>query len=64
MASYDFPYIVRTSRAIQFLCCVIQVLMVYSDSGTLRMIPFLFIRLSVPLIWYIFLEDGKEKYII
>ncbi|CAJ0595231.1 unnamed protein product [Cylicocyclus nassatus] len=39
---YEFPYIVRTTRALQFGCCLLQILIIYSESGSIGMIPFVY----------------------
>ncbi|XGW19499.1 hypothetical protein V3C99_003391 [Haemonchus contortus] len=39
--SYDLPFLVGTSRGFQSLCCVIELLMIYSESGSLSMFAFL-----------------------
>ncbi|WKX91008.1 hypothetical protein Q1695_009673 [Nippostrongylus brasiliensis] len=39
--SYDLPFLVGTSRGIQVACCIVELLMVYSESGTLSMFAFL-----------------------
>ncbi|KAE9416396.1 hypothetical protein Angca_000428, partial [Angiostrongylus cantonensis] len=39
---YDFSYIVGISRATQFSCCLLQLLMIYSESGSIGMFSFIF----------------------
>ncbi|KAK6024155.1 hypothetical protein OSTOST_10040 [Ostertagia ostertagi] len=39
--NYDLPFLVGASRGIQSLCCIIELLMIYSESGSLSMFAFL-----------------------
>ncbi|EPB71816.1 hypothetical protein ANCCEY_09096 [Ancylostoma ceylanicum] len=39
--SYDLPYVVGMTRGVQVLCCIVQLLMIYSESGSLSMFWFL-----------------------
>ncbi|KAK6729087.1 hypothetical protein RB195_006250 [Necator americanus] len=39
--SYDLPYVVGMTRGIQLLCCIVELLMIYSESGSLSMAWFL-----------------------
>ncbi|KAL6733017.1 hypothetical protein Aduo_003712 [Ancylostoma duodenale] len=41
-SDYNFPYIVGTTRALQFSCCVFQILMIYCESGSIDMISFIY----------------------
>ncbi|XGW23982.1 hypothetical protein V3C99_005857 [Haemonchus contortus] len=48
--NYDFPYVVGISRALQFCCCLIQILMIYSESGSIKM--FSFVWYNILLVMY------------
>ncbi|KAJ1355924.1 hypothetical protein KIN20_013516 [Parelaphostrongylus tenuis] len=39
--SYDLPVIVGMTRSFQMICCIIELLMIYSESGSLSMLSFL-----------------------
>ncbi|WKX88453.1 hypothetical protein Q1695_008245 [Nippostrongylus brasiliensis] len=39
---YDFPLVVGVSRAIQFLCCIVQILLIYTESGSISMFCFVY----------------------
>ncbi|KAK6731016.1 hypothetical protein RB195_007466 [Necator americanus] len=42
---FEFPYIVGTLRAYQFVCCLLQILMIYCESGSIDMISFIYYNL-------------------
>uniref|UniRef100_A0A0K0CVR6 XK-related protein n=1 Tax=Angiostrongylus cantonensis TaxID=6313 RepID=A0A0K0CVR6_ANGCA len=39
--SYDLSVMVGMARSLQMICCVIELLMIYSESGSLSMLTFL-----------------------
>ncbi|KHJ94362.1 hypothetical protein OESDEN_05708 [Oesophagostomum dentatum] len=39
--SYDLPYIVGMTRGVQIVCCIVQLLMIYSESASLSLFWFL-----------------------
>ncbi|KAK6730973.1 hypothetical protein RB195_007442 [Necator americanus] len=39
---YDFPYIVGAARALQFSCCIFQILMIFTQSGSIDIILFIY----------------------
>uniref|UniRef100_A0A8R1IPW9 DUF7087 domain-containing protein n=2 Tax=Caenorhabditis japonica TaxID=281687 RepID=A0A8R1IPW9_CAEJA len=46
-AKYDFPSIVNNSRAIQVLCTIFQLVLIYTESGALSLFTFLFYSILV-----------------
>ncbi|KAK5981061.1 hypothetical protein GCK32_012906 [Trichostrongylus colubriformis] len=47
---YDFPFVSGISRALQFCCCLIQIAMIYSESGSIHL--FSFVYYNVLLVMY------------
>ncbi|KJH53198.1 hypothetical protein DICVIV_00509 [Dictyocaulus viviparus] len=39
--NYDLPVLVGMARSIQMICCIIEIMMIYSESGSLSMPTFL-----------------------
>ncbi|CAB3408537.1 unnamed protein product [Caenorhabditis bovis] len=46
-ARYDFPLLVNNSRIVQLLCTVMQLIFVYTESGSLSLFTFLFYSILI-----------------
>ncbi|CAI2294809.1 unnamed protein product [Caenorhabditis sp. 36 PRJEB53466] len=48
-ANYDFAALVNNSRAIQVVCTIVQLVLIYTESGALSLFTFLFYSLLVAM---------------